>query len=364
MPVTVITTVTAGSCCCIDLGTGTYCGGCRNSTFCVYVPGDNPYFSGQYSVIHNPNAGFGCSWVGVKDDVSAFFKVYLDWNTTTGEVVAFFEFRFSPTGVLLAWAEYKGSDFGCVGGTLNLTGSSNVISPETLPNSISIVPGPCDIGTGSGTGSGTGTGTGCACPIDLTFCVYDGTEYYPLGYSTDCMWATSGGGPPTSYDPASGTVRRGIFPANYADYEGPTGCDGGVYVRVGGTAGPEMPDELTITPGACPDGTGSGTGPDCHEVQFCATVPDFDCLPGGPTDIGLTEVGSTGVFTGTTGTVDLAIDTTISPVTMLADAGGGSDALYESDDFGCLTGGTFTLVSGDGCAWPTPIVVNDGNCGV
>lgn len=106
--------------------------------------------------------------------------------------------------------------------------------------------------TGSETGSETGSDTGsetCPCPDSSVFCMADGVQLATLTFAGDCLWA--GGEPFAVFDPAAGIVRRGSYSANYADYEGPTGCLGGTYVKGAFTGPGPHPDSLTITPGSC-----------------------------------------------------------------------------------------------------------------
>jgi hypothetical protein len=204
--------------------------------------------------------------------------------------------------------------------------------------------------SGSGA-SGSGGSGPAACDCSGPYCLTgDGIDDVELVESDDCIWA--GAGPPAAYwDPAAGTAQLGTFPANYADYSGTPGCGGGTFAK--GTSvvppgEPAWPDEITITPGTC-------------GADYCATVPDFDCVPG-PDPVFLTPAGG-GVYAGTgSASEDVTIDTTASPVSLLLEAT--ASALYESTDWTGAGGGTFTLTSGDpGCTWPASITVVPGGCG-
>lgn len=165
-----------------------------------------------------------------------------------------------------------------VNDSLCCTGHDPALS-RNIPFTISDTTGTA-YGTGSGTydcppvslcfdGTGTGTGTqGCPCPTDSVFCADDGTQQVELTYSTECLWAGSGS-PAILFDPSQGMVRRGVYPANFADYQGDVGCAGGTYTKVLQTGVGPHPDILTVSVGECP-GTGTGTALDCGD---CVNTP-------------------------------------------------------------------------------------------
>lgn len=210
-----------------------------------------------------------------------------------------------------------------------------------------------------GTGTGTSTGTSCPCPTDDVFCADDGYDLVTLTYSSECMWA--GGSTSILFFPNTGTVTRGVSPANFASYTGPTGCGGGTYTQTAQAGPGPHPLNIYITPGEC-SGTATGTGTGCPcdlDTLLCATGNDYtanlifleDCLWVG----NLTLPG--------TGTAD-AIPIVYDPRNGVIRIGSFPDS-YADYSGPATCGGTYnkTFTTGPiGDIAPEQIVITEGEC--
>jgi hypothetical protein len=213
------------------------------------IPGINFLYHATLSCNVNPISGLD-EWD---------FTVLL---TTCDGTLTYFSIRSTVGGGLSStlacssniWTGSYSGPFG--GGTVD-------IRPDTCPDNNYSYYG---TGTGTniedcfncpGTGSGTATGTSGCCSPDTVFCADDGLDQVTLNYIASCLWAGSNAGTGTNiltdtvYDPLAGTIRRGSFPDDYADYSGPTGCSGGTFNKTFTTGSTTFPEQITITIGSC-----------------------------------------------------------------------------------------------------------------